>query len=151
GRASASGPLAQTLARTDLAWPPGEEAGVVLDARVGARDAHWQLARLDIEGAGCGLWARDRGHALGRRLRLRVLARDVSVTRAPQTGTSIGNQLRGEVETIAGDEHPALALVRLRIGGAPLLARLTRRSADALGLAAGMTVWAQVKTVALLE
>ncbi|MDE2371381.1 MAG: molybdenum ABC transporter ATP-binding protein [Burkholderiales bacterium] len=152
GRVAASGPLSETLARTDLALPQGEEAGVVLDARVGARDERWQLARLDLDGADCGLWARDRGHALGRRVRLRVLARDVSLTRAPQTGTSIGNQLRGEVEAIAGDAHPALALVRLRIGGAaPLLARLTRRSADALGLAAGMTVWAQVKTVALLE
>jgi molybdate transport system ATP-binding protein len=32
-----------------------------------------------------------------------------------------------------------------------VLARLTRRSAHALGLQAGVPVWAQVKTVALME
>jgi molybdate transport system ATP-binding protein len=40
--------------------------------------------------------------------------------------------------------------VRLACGGQPLLARLTRRSAAALELAAGSAVWAQVKTVALI-
>jgi len=33
----------------------------------------------------------------------------------------------------------------------PLVARLTRRSVHALELAPGLAVWAQVKTVALLE
>ena len=58
----------------------------------------------------------------------------MSLARAPQTGTSIGNQLRGTVESIADDEHPALALVRVRVGASPVVARLTRRSAHALGL-----------------
>jgi molybdate transport system ATP-binding protein len=109
---------------------------------------------MDVGGA-LALWARDPGRPLGSRVRVRVLARDVSLTRAPQTGTSIGNQLRGVVEAMADDDHPGLALVRVRIGegerAAPVLARLTRRSAHALGLAPGMPVWAQVKTVALLE
>jgi molybdate transport system ATP-binding protein len=158
GRVAAAGPLADTLARLDLPLPLGEDAGVVLQARVGERDAQWQLARLDVEDAACSLWARDPGQALGTRLRLRVLARDVSLTRAPQTGTSIANQLRGTVEAIADDGHPALALVRVHVGqgaaqgaGVPLLARLSRRSAQALALAPGLPVWAQVKTVALME
>jgi molybdate transport system ATP-binding protein len=82
---------------------------------------------------------------------LRVLARDVSVACVPQNGTSIGNQLRGTIEAIVADEHPALALVSVRIGRAALLARLSRRSADRLALAPGVAVWAQVKTVALME
>ena len=154
GRARAEGPVADMLARLDLNLPLGESAGVALDAVVGERDARWQLARLDVVG-GASLWSRDPGLALGRRVRVRVLARDVSLTRAPQTGTSIGNQLRGVVEAITDDEHPALALVRVRVGdsarGAPLVARLTRRSAHTLELAVGMPVWAQVKTVALME
>ncbi len=159
GRAVAQGPLAEVLARIDLPQSLGEDAGVVLDGVVGERDAVWHLARLDVDGTGCGLWARDAGLAVGRRVRLRVLARDVSLTRAPQTGTSIGNQLPCTVEAIAGDSHPGLALVRVRIaspgaglgGSVPLVARLTRRSAQALGLAPGLAVWAQVKTVALME
>jgi len=155
GRVVAAGPLADVLARLDLALPLGEDAGVVLEGVVGERDAQWQLARLDVvdqaEAAACSLWARDQGLALGRRVRLRVLARDVSLTRAPQTGTSIGNQLRGTIEQIVDDTHPALALVRVRVGTAALVARLSRRSAHALALAPGMAVWAQVKTVALME
>ena len=54
------------------------------------------------------------------------------------------------MEAIAEDAHPALALVRVRIGTLPLVARLTRRSAHALELQPGRAVWAQVKTVALM-
>ena len=150
GRVLAAGALPEMLARLDLPIAFGDAAGVVLDAVVGARDEPWQLARLDAD-AGCRIWARDQGLAIGRRVRLRVLARDVSLTRAPQTGTSIGNQLRGSIEAIADDSHPALALVRVRVGSAALVARLTKRSAHALELVPGMAVWAQVKTVALME
>jgi len=151
GRVQAEGPLSETLARLDLPLPLGEEAGVVLQGVVGARDETWHLARLDVDGEACAMWARDQGFALGRRVRLRVLARDVSLTRAPQTGTSIGNQLRGVVEAIADGEHPALALVRVRVGRVALVARLTKRSAHSLELQPGLPVWAQVKTVALME
>jgi molybdate transport system ATP-binding protein len=151
GRVLADGPLADMLARLDLPVAHGDDAGVVLDGVVGERDARWQLARLDVDGGACHLWARDQGLPLGRRVRLRVLARDVSLARTPPSGTSIGNQLHGTIEAIADDEHPALALVRVRVGQAPVVARLTKRSANALGLAVGMPVWAQVKTVALME
>ena len=156
GRVLAEGTVAEALARVDL--PLGDEAGVVLEGTVAERDARWHLARLDVNGA-CRLWARDQGLPVGRRVRLRVLARDVSLTREAQVGTSIGNQLPAVVEAIADDIHPALSLVRVRVGdalgdgtrGAPLLARLTRRSAFQLGLVPGLAVWAQVKTVALME
>ena len=155
GRVLAHGPLADMLARLDLPLARGEDAGVVLDGVVGERDAQWQLARVDVEDIGhaspCSLWARDQGHALGQHVRLRVLARDVSLARAPLTGSSIGNQLPATVEAIADGEHRSLALVRVRVGQVPLVARLTRRSAHALELAPGQAVWAQVKTVALME
>ena len=151
GRVLAAGPRGEMLARLALPLPRGEEAGVVLDGVVAERDAQWQLARVDIDGPAAALWTRDRGFALGRRVRLRVLARDVSLARTAQVGTSIGNQLLGSVEAIADDDHPALALVRVRVGSAALVARLTRRSAHTLALAPGVPVWAQVKTVALME
>jgi len=151
GRVVAHGAVADMLARLDLPVAFGDDAGVVLDAVVAERDARWQLARLDVDGGACHFWARDDGAPVGRRVRLRVLARDISLTRTQQSGTSIGNQLPGTVEAIADDEHPALALVRVRVGGVPVVARLTKRSADSLGLAEGQTVWAQVKTVALME
>jgi len=156
GRVTAAGPLHELLSRIDLRLAQGEGAGVVLDALIAERDAAWHLVRLDVGApAACSLWARDPGGPLGRRVRVRVLARDVSVTRQPQAASSIGNQIAGTVEAVADDAHPALALVRVRVGvgagGPALVARLTRRSAQALALAPGEPVWAQVKTVALLE
>jgi len=151
GRVLADGPVGDMLARLDLPVAFGDDAGVVLDAVVGERDPRWQLVRLDVDGGAAQLWARDQGQATGRRVRLRVLARDVSLARQPLEGSSIGNQLHGHVEAMADDEHPALTLVRVRVGRVPVVARLTRRSAHALGLAVGQPVWAQVKTVALME
>ena len=148
GRALAAGPLGETLARLDLPIRLGEDAGVVLDAVIAERDARWGLARAAF--AGGAVWVRDQGHALGQRVRVRILARDVSLALAPQTGTSILNILPATVTALAEDGHPALALVRLNLGGAPLLARLTRRSAHHLDLAPGRLVYAQIKAVALV-
>jgi len=150
GRVLASGALAEMLSRLDLPTARGEDAGVVLDAVVAERDAAWQLARLQLGGGAGSLWTRDGGLPPGSAVRVRVLARDVSLAVTAQAGSSIGNQLPATVELIADDEHPALALVRVRIGALPLVARLTRRSAHALGLQPGQPVWAQVKTVALV-
>ena len=151
GRAVASGPVGELLSRLDLPLPPGEDAGVVLLGEVGALDAQWHLARLDVPGA--SFWTRDPGLPLGHLIRLRVLARDVSLSLAEQAGSSIANQIPAVVEAIADDTHPSQVLVRLRTQGgtSALLARVTRRSAQALALAPGLAVCAMVKSVALLD
>jgi len=148
GRVVAAGPLTQTLARIDLPLPQGEDAGVVLQAVVDARDAQWHLARVAFDGG--SLWVRDTGHPVGQRVRVRILARDVSIALAYNADTSIQNCLQARVDATATDYHPALALVRLEVGASPLLARLTWRSAHALGLQPGMPVWLQIKAVALI-
>ena len=149
GRIVASGPLVETLARIDLPIRLGEDIGVVLDAVVGERDKAWHLARMDFRGG--SLWTRDMGAAAGSRMRVRVLARDVSLTRHLQAQTSIQNLLPARVSAIADDEHPGLALVRIQVGASVLIARLAKRAVAALELSPGQEVWAQVKTVVLLE
>jgi len=148
GRAVAAGPLGDTLARLDLPIRLGEDAGVVLGGAVAERDAEWGLVRVEFPGG--GLWVRDGGHALGQHVRVRILARDVSLAVTRHTGTSILNILPAAVEAMVEDGHPALVLARLSVGGEPLLARLTRRSAHALDLTPGMLVYAQIKAVALV-
>ncbi len=148
GRTVAAGPLTETLARLDLPIHLGEDAGVVLRAVVVERDTAWHLARVEFPGG--SLWVRDGGHAVGHAVRVRILARDVSIALAPVVGTSIQNCLPATVEQMADDYHPALSLLRLRLGQSPLLARLTRRSAAALELESGKLVWVQIKAVALI-
>jgi len=148
GRVVAQGPLAETLARVDLPLRLGEDVGAVFEGTVAERDAEWHLARVEFDGG--ELWVRDSGVALGSRVRMRILARDVSIAASRHDDVSIMNMLPATVTAHAGEDHPALVLVQLHVGGTALLARLTRRSAQRLELAPGRQVWAQIKAVALI-
>jgi molybdate transport system ATP-binding protein len=147
GRAVASGALFDLQSHPALGLAADDEAAVVLPCAVGARDPHWHLARIDFDGG--SLWVRDAGYAVGQAARVRVLARDVSLATVEPQGSSIVNHLAGVVLSVVDESHPANAMVRVRVGGSTLLARVTRLSADRLGLAAGMPVWVLVKSVAL--
>lgn len=149
GRVLACGPLADTLTRLDLPIRLGEDAGAILDATVVEVDSAWHLTRVEF--AGGSLWARDQGLSVGRRVRVRVLARDVSLASEPPGRSSIQNVLQGCVDAIADDDHPGLALVCVQVGDVILLSRLTKRAAASLDVVPGQAVWIQVKSVALME
>ena len=149
GRIQANGPVAQVLTQANLPVVLGEDAGALLTGKVLSIDAPWHLALVGF--AGGALWVRDSGLALGQTVRLRVLARDVSVTLSEATHTSIQNHVPCVVEHISPEAHPSQTLLRLRCGETLLLARLTARGTHALGLQVGMPVWAQVKSVALVK
>ena len=100
--------------------------------------------------AGGSLWVRDNNLPIGQHVRVRILARDISIALDTHPDSSILNVLPATVEQLADDTHPALALVRLDAGGVPLIARITRRSAAKLDLRPGLKVWAQIKAVALI-
>ena len=149
GRVLVQGPLSETLTRTDLPIKIGEDACAIIETTIGEVDANWHLVRVDFSGG--NLWFRDPGLAVGRRVRVRVLARDVSLSRQPPQQSSIQNVLLGTVDAIGGDEHPGLAIVRIRIGTSKMVARLTRRAVAELHLEPGQEIWIQVKSVALME
>ena len=82
-------------------------------------------------------------------MRVRILAKDVSLSLTPQD-SSILNSLPAEVIDVVDDIDDAMALVRLKMGSSILISRLTRRSVDYLALSPKLTVWAQIKSVAIL-
>ena len=149
GRIQASGPVDTVLpGLTDPALG-GEDMAALLHGHVTHTDAQWHLAQVTF--AGGHVWTRDTGIPVGRPVRLRILARDVSIATAEPRQTSIQNQLLCRIEAIGADAHPSQALVRLTCGDALLLARITTRAVEALRLKPGMPVWAQVISVALIE
>ena len=83
-------------------------------------------------------------------VRLRVAARDVSLTLEPQSGTSILNIFPAIIDEVI-PEGNARMTVRLMVGDVPMLARVTRKSASLLDLKAGKLVYAQAKSVALMS
>ena len=149
GQIVAHGSLAETLVRLDLPIKLGEDVGAVLEATVCEIDSEWHLARVEFPGG--SLWTRDHGIPLGKQVRVRVLARDVSLAIAEPAPSSIQNVLHGHIDAIADDDHPGLQLVRVKVGETCLLSRLTRRSSVALGFTLGKSVHVQVKSVALME
>lgn len=149
GQVLANGALTDTLARLDLPIRLGEDIGAVLDAHVGAIDSAWHLTRIDFSGG--SLWTRDLGISIGRRVRVRILARDVSLAREQPGPSSIQNVLYGRVDAIADDEHPGVCLVRVKVGDNALIARLTKRAAATLEVTPGQHLWIQIKSVALME
>jgi len=144
GTAVAQGRLEDVLARIDLPIRIGDDAGVVIDACVAEIDTKWHLCRMDF--AGGSIWARDHGIAKGGRARIRILARDVSISKKCLEQISIQNSLQGTIDAIGGDEHPGLALVRVKVGISYILSRVTRRSVSDLGLTCGDSVWVHVKS-----
>ena len=148
GKVLASGPLNETVARIDLPVRLGEEAGVVIEAVVAERDERWSLAKVTFSGG--HLWMRDAGCALGRKVRIRILARDASLGLTQQGGTSIQNSLPCEVVDMVDAEHPALTIVRVKVGETIFMAQLTKQSASMLALTVGSSVWIQIKTSALI-
>ncbi len=147
GRLAAQGHASDMLPR--LTQAGDEQAGVLIQASLSEREPRWGLALLRFDGG--ELWAPDGQEALQAKLRLRVLARDVSLSLEPQGRSSILNRLPARIEAIETSESAPQALVRLRLGSTPLLARITRRSVAELGLAPGQRVWAQIKSVAVVR
>lgn len=148
GRVRAHGPLGALMTRLDLPLAHSDTASAVIDAVVVERDVAFQLTYLEFSGG--RLAALGVSSAIGAKTRFRVHARDVSITLVRPEQTSALNVLPAQIQEIA-DDAPGRVVVRLKIGDTILLARITRKSASVLALATGMTVYAQIKSVALLK
>ena len=148
GQVKAQGPVGSVLTQVVNPVVVGEDAGALIEGCIGAVDKPWYLSRVDFEG-GC-VWMRDAGLPVGKAVRIRILARDVSLTTTEPQNTSIQNQLRGHIQSITPDVHPSQVMVVLRCGAEEVLARVTKRAVDELALQEGQPVWAQVKSVALV-
>ncbi|MCG8695418.1 MAG: molybdenum ABC transporter ATP-binding protein [Minwuiales bacterium] len=146
GRSVAHGAVEDVMSRLDLRPLTGRaEAGSVLPATVAAHDDAYRLTRLTVPGGDLTVARLDL--PVGSGLRVRVRARDVSISLSEPTDISVLNRYRGTVREIASDGGPQ-ADILLDIG-CPLWARVTRRSVDELGLAPGKSVFALVKAVAI--
>ena len=143
------GALSEVLMRLGAPWLPEHEQGALLFGRVEAIDPQWHLARVDLSGT--PLWVRDSGLDLGQTVRLRLLARDISIVTAEPTRTSIQNHWPVRIDAVSDMGHPSQRLLRLAHPAGFLLARITHRAWEQLQLQVGQSVWAQVKSVAVLR
>lgn len=149
GKTLAFGALNEVLANLDLPLKLGEDTGVVVTGQVVERQPEWQLIRVAFNGG--SLWVRDDGDDLHSSVRIRILARDISLANAPHRDTSIVNLFHGTLLASKQDAHPAMVISEVQIGDCLMLARTTRRSLSHLGLKPGDKVWLQIKSVAVVR
>lgn len=147
GRVTAAGPTRELMTRLDLPLAHGDAAAAVIEATVTQLEPAWCLSHLSFPGGQISLPSQLL--QTGQRVRLRVQARDVSLTLQPQDGSSVLNVFAATV-TALSDDSPGQVMVSLSAGGSTLLARITQKSAAALQLQPGSAVYAQVKGVAVL-
>ncbi|MEY4697795.1 MAG: molybdenum transporter ATP-binding protein [Pseudomonadota bacterium] len=148
GRVVRAGPAPDVLADPAAAMSLGlRDAGAVLTARIAAHEGDG-LTRLET--AAGPIWLPRVAGAPGDVLRVRIAAQDVMLSRARPEGLSALNILPGRVSAVRMGEGPG-ALVQVALGEEHLLARITRRSAEALALEPGVAVHAVVKTVSVAQ
>ncbi len=151
GKVVRAGPLQVLQSDPSLPLAGARDAAVSLHATVESHDAAYGLLTLRV--AGGRLQVPAPPIAFGKRQRLRIAATDVSITRAAPGASSILNVLPARIvsKSLLG---PGEVIVVLALGtdgrGTQLLARITLRSWDLLGLAEAMNVYAQVKGVSLV-
>ncbi len=124
------------------------EPAAVIETSIAQYHEADALAECRIDGA--ALFVACGPLPAGERVRIRIPARDVSLSMSQPEDSSILNILPAVVQTIDESPLPHAALVRLTAGEHTLVASVTHRSRRTLGLAPGQRVFAQVKGVALL-
>lgn len=146
GRVVRVGPAAEVLSDPDIVPVLGvREAGSVLSTRV---VAHHTDGLSEMATSAGTFWLPLVAATVGSLVRVRIEAQDVMLAASRPDGISALNVVPVEVVALRGGEGPGM-IVQLRAGDDLMLARVTRRSAQAMGLAAGWRGFAVVKSVAV--
>ncbi|KQI69260.1 molybdenum ABC transporter ATP-binding protein [Loktanella sp. 3ANDIMAR09] len=147
GRVVRAGPVAEVLSDPQAVPLVGvRDAGAVLTGRVQAFDADDELTQVALSSA--TLTLPGRLGPVGAQVRLRVPAQDVILSTQAPIDISALNVLPCRIATLIEGQGPGVA-VSLTCGTDRLLARITRRSARAMGLRVGQEVHAILKATAI--
>ena len=140
--------MADITSRPDLPWLQAAVGlGSVWDVTVARVLPERRLAELAFDGG--TLLAPAGDLSAGMRVRVRIPAREVILASDVPKGLSLHNALPAVVSALDPDGAVEHAVVQLRIGGAHLLAEVTRDAVARLGLRAGQPMRALIKSVSL--
>lgn len=149
GQVVAQGSVHEVFSQLDTPSSLQEDTGVLLTGRYKENDPQWKLDCIEISGG--DLWLSEVVATIGDKLRVRILAKDISISLSAEDHSSILNRLHVEVAEIVEMTTRSMALVKLKAGDDFLIASITRKSLARLGLVTGMRVWAQIKSVAIVR
>ncbi|WP_436399038.1 molybdenum ABC transporter ATP-binding protein [Roseobacter sp. S98] len=145
GRVTGIGPAQAVLSDPGVTPLGVRSAGAMMTARLVRHHADG-LSELDAGGLPLLLPRIDQEP--GKMLRVRIEAQDVMIATTHPKDISALNVLPAVLTELRQGDGPGV-LARLDAGGNTILARITRRSCDALGLRTGMQVFAVIKAVSV--
>lgn len=147
GRLLGFGPPATVFSDPSIAGRLGpRQSGAVIQGHILMRESDG-LAKIHTPSGPLLLAVQG---AVGDRLRIRIMAEDVLLSRTAPDGLSALNSF--PVRIIAVQPDGPMALLQLELPDAThLLARITQRSVESLGLAPGTMAHAVIKSAALLD
>jgi molybdate transport system ATP-binding protein len=146
GRMVASGTTGTVMADPKALHAMGiREAAAMLGAVVKGHDADGMTELHTPSGP---IWLPQLEAAPGTRVRVRIMAHEVILSRARPEGLSAQNILAGKVVELLDGDGPAV-MVRLALGPDIILARITRRAAKQLALVQGDEVHAILKSMSV--
>ncbi len=149
GRVRQSGPALEVMNSPDVPLALRDDAGVVVIAHVSREHQHGLFSLCTAMGE---LFAQGGTHRTGDRVRLRIHARDVSLSLSEHRDTSVLNILPVTVQSVR-ESVSGQVLIQLGAGvnqDQALFARVSHASVERLQIRQGLRVWAQIKAVALL-
>jgi molybdate transport system ATP-binding protein len=123
-----------------------EAVGAIVDGTVLGTDPSSGLMRVKLGNGELKVQAAN--VAVGAKLRVQLLARDLIVATQEPRHLSVRNVLTGVVTTVTSDDADS-DLVAIDIGGTLIMARVTKAATRELALAPGLPAWALVKAVSL--
>lgn len=148
GRVLDVGPLKSLTTRLDLPPAHAQDAGSLIETQVAGFELKDHLTRL-VFGQGLSLLIPNTPFLkMGEIARVRIFARDVSLTLDPPKRTSILNIFPAKILEI-NSENVSQVMVKLDVSGVFILARVTSRSCNILDLRPGLSLFCQVKSIAL--
>ncbi len=151
GQVRQSGPVIDLMTRLDLPLAHGDGAAALIEARICDHAPSDLMCTLEFAGGNLVLpQTRTNPLPTGTQVRIRIQARDVSVSLQKPEQTSVLNILPATVVAMVED-GPGQVLLGLQLGTTRLLSRISQLSAKRLGIAPGMALYAQIKGVAMVR
>ena len=147
GKTIAQGGVGEMSLNSDLRSIIGADAvGAIVDGTVLGADPASGLMRVKL---GHGeLKVQAENVAVGAKLRVQLLARDLIVATQEPQHLSVRNSLSGVIAAVTSDDADS-DLIAIDIGGTLIMARVTKAATRALALEPGLPAWALVKAVSL--
>ncbi|WP_143872447.1 molybdenum ABC transporter ATP-binding protein [Catenovulum sediminis] len=162
------GATGELLAKHELSRYQDEEIGVTLQGFVSDILPEWKLNKIQLAAGAVYLPFQNSSSIeqpsyrleINDAVRVRILAKDISVSLSYAEDNSILNKLAAQVLEIKLEEESASAYIQVQLlsdsenvnqQGAQLMAKITRYSLHKLSLKKGDRVWVQIKSAALLS